>query len=270
MELLFLRQALVLAGTALAAYADIKTGLIFDRITYPMIALGVIFNLIEFDLNAFLVAGMVFAVGFALYYFGKIGGGDVKLFTGTALLMPFLNGTVFILSVLIVAGITAVVFLAVFYVMKYARKGIDWKFNSAGIRKSIFLGVVLVVYFYFLVSAGIAPISYAVALGIPMVFALAFLALERGIRKEFFLEEVKIGELEEDDILASDFLKEEEANKINAGMKGVIDKKLQERIKALGFNKVKVYRNLPKFAPFVFLGVVASIAWPEVLNAFLM
>ena len=45
--LLLLRQAIVLIGTLAGGYTDAKTGLILDRITYPMIALGILLSLVE-------------------------------------------------------------------------------------------------------------------------------------------------------------------------------------------------------------------------------
>ncbi len=98
------RYLIVIAGTAISACTDIKTGLILDKITYPMLALGVLFSaadvLLEQSFTQLLVPLAVFAFGFALYYLGKLGGGDVKIFTAMALLLPFYRGEPFILNVL--------------------------------------------------------------------------------------------------------------------------------------------------------------------------
>ena len=125
-DLLLLRQAILLAGCGTAAFTDARTGLILDRITYPMIALGILLNLWEWELAGLALGAGVFAIGYAVYYMGKLGGGDVKLFTGIAFLLPFFDGKVFLLNALFAASILAVVFYSAYYVSRYARKGIDW------------------------------------------------------------------------------------------------------------------------------------------------
>lgn len=270
MSLLLLREAAVLIGSGIGAYTDFKTGLIPDKITYSMVVLGVLLNIIEFEFNAFALAAIVFVAGYFLYYAGKLGGGDVKLFTGIALLMPFMNGFPFLLTALFVGAIIAVLFLSSYYVIKYARVGIDFSENRQGFIRSGLLGIVVAAYFFVAVSYEIFPINYVFVLGIPLFSALVFIAFERGIRKNFFLQKVKLNELEEDDLIAYDFLKPELRDKINLKIKGIIDGKLKNELEGLGVKEILVYRNLPKFAPFVFMGVAAAIAYPDLLMLFIL
>lgn len=264
MEFLALREAAVLAGSALGAYTDAKGGIIPDKITYPMVALGVLLAIYELDLLAFVFAGVVFAAGYALYYAGKIGGGDVKLLSGIALLMPLFHGSVFVLSVIFVAAVLSVLWLAAYYVTGYARRGINLRENREGIIKAGILGVFVCAYFWLILGYGLAPISYVFALGVPIVAALAFLAFERGIRREFFLEKVSLENLEEDDIIALDFMDRKTSAKVGFGLKGVIGEKEKKKLAQLKLGEVPVYRNLPRFAPFVFLGVLVVLLKPEI------
>lgn len=80
-----------------ASYTDLKSGIIQNKLTYSLIGLGIILNAVyAFMINDiwFIIIGILFtAVIFALgYIFWKLGawaGGDVKLFTALAALLPF-------------------------------------------------------------------------------------------------------------------------------------------------------------------------------------
>ncbi|OEC84884.1 MULTISPECIES: A24 family peptidase C-terminal domain-containing protein [Methanobacterium] len=80
-----------------ASYTDLKSGIIQNKLTFSLIGLGIILNAVyAFMINDiwFIVTGVIFtAVIFALgYIFWKLGawaGGDVKLFTALAALLPF-------------------------------------------------------------------------------------------------------------------------------------------------------------------------------------
>jgi Flp pilus assembly protein protease CpaA len=264
-DLLLLREIIVVCAVAAAAYTDYKTGLIYDWITYPLIAIGLLLNLFEFSIAAYLLAGIIFVAGYALYYTGKIGGGDVKLFTGISIVLPFLNNRIFIFDVIVAAAVVAVIFLSAYYVLKYARIGIKFKENKKGIVRSGILGIGILVYFAFLLQTGIAAVQTIVLFGITMLFALVFLALENGIRKNFFLERVNVEELEEDELIAADELDATTKQKIGIGVKGIADDEVLSKIKESGITMVPVYRNLPKFAPFVLVGCVTVVVFGNAL-----
>ncbi len=264
-ETIFLREAITVIGTALAAYTDTKTGLIFDEITYPMIALGILFNLVEQNISGLILAAVVFVIGYALYFGGKIGGGDIKLFFAIALLVPFTGNSVFILNVIFVSGITSIVAMSVYYFLKYAKKGISIQENKKGITRAAILSLALLAYFYFGLSTKLLSTNFALIIGIPLAFSLIFVALEKGIKKNFFLAEVSLSELDEDDLIASEFLDEKTKKEISLKFKGIIDEKLKKRLAELKIAKIAVYRNLPKFAPFILIGVIVSIFFPNAL-----
>ncbi len=265
-ETLILREAIAVIGSALAAKSDIKTGLIFDEVTYPMILLGALFNAAEFNLMAFLVAGTVFAAGYAMYVGGKIGGGDVKLFTGLALLVPFLGNNVFVVNVFVISGFAAIFYFSVYYLLKYAKKGINFEENKKSTKKAAVLALILAAYMYFGLSSGLFSQKFAAIIGVFGFCAIIFVALEKGIKKEFFLKKIRLEELEEDDIIALEFLDEKTSKGLSLNFKGIVDQKTGQKLKELKQTHVSVYRNLPKFAPFVLLGVVAAIIFPDIFS----
>ena len=83
------------------------------------------------------------------------------------------------------------------YLPRYARKGIDWKENRKGLQKGLLLAAVITAYFGFLWGLGRFTWVQGLWLGVPLALAMAFTALENGIRREFFLTHVKVAELEE-------------------------------------------------------------------------
>ena len=80
-----------------ASYSDLKDGIIKNKLTFPLIAIGIILNalyiLTTSDVWLFVkcivVTAVVFVLGYIFWKMGAWAGGDVKLFTGLAALIPF-------------------------------------------------------------------------------------------------------------------------------------------------------------------------------------
>ena len=262
-DLFLVRLAAVILASGIAAYTDYKTGLIYDYITYPLIGLGILLNL--FDANPFYslaVGAVVFAVGLLLYYLGKLGGGDVKLFTGLALTLPFYGSSVFVVSALFFAAVTAVVFFGLYYFLKYWRQGIDVKENLPGIKRASMLAAFVGVYFVFMHSLGWISQGFFLML-IPLLIALLFLAFERGIRRHFFLKSVPLQELDQDELIAWEFLSDDLRQALDLKVKRIIGEKEKAKLKELGHREVLVYRELPRFGPFILAGVLLALLMPD-------
>lgn len=263
--LIFKEIAVILAGI-LAALTDLRTGEIPDWITYPLIAFGIIAGLLEANWLGLGIGALVFGIGYLLYYGGKIGGGDVKLFTGLAFAMPFYNGVVFILPVLLYSALTAVVFLSVYYTVKLVRlKKLDLKENRQGIFNAAIIGIALIAYFWIMLNSGFFQMQNALVLAVPMAFALVFMALEKSIRKSFFAKSAKVKDLEEDELIAWDLLPEKTKKLLDLKFKRIIDEKLKAELRKAKISEIMVYRNLPRFAPFILAGIVLTILRPELV-----
>lgn len=265
-----LRYLIVLIGTALATVTDVKSGLILDKITYPMIALGIFFTGLDLFftknfLQLFIPVG-VFSLGYALYYLGKLGGGDVKIFTAMSLLLPYFKGEPFILNVLLIAALSSVTVISLYFLIKYFRKGINVKENRKEMLKSFLLGLALLLYFLLLHQFGLLELTHVLILFFPLSLALLFLAFQKGIKRNFFLKFVSPSELEEDEIIAKEFLKKDLLQGSGLSIKGILEKENAQRLTALGIEKIPVYRSLPPFAPFLLLGVIISFFYPGLFS----
>lgn len=80
-----------------ASYSDLKRGIIPNKLTFPLIGLGLILNgfyafmigEIWYIIICAVVTGIIFALGYLFWKMGAWAGGDVKLFTALAALLPF-------------------------------------------------------------------------------------------------------------------------------------------------------------------------------------
>jgi len=88
---------IALVASLYAAYTDLKKGIIPNRLTFPLIGLGILLDAIFsyqigdllFFVYALIFTGIIFILGYTLWRLGAWAGGDVKLFTGLAALLPF-------------------------------------------------------------------------------------------------------------------------------------------------------------------------------------
>jgi len=257
-----IQEAVLLIGTIIGGVTDAKTGYIYDWITLPMLAIGLIFSIFLQQWNNLVLAGIVFFSLYFLYKTGKIGGGDVKLFTAITLLNPT-NNVFFLFTGIIIACASAIIFYATFYTIKYAKIGINIKENIKDIKKAIILAILLLVYFTALIQLNLMPLLNAIPIIITSGFGLVFIALQEGMKKNFFEKKIKLNEIEDDEVIAEG----RNSKKILDLLKG---KKLvgEKEKKLLKLNKIKeiiVLRELPPFGPFIALGVIIATINPNLI-----
>ncbi|KXB05699.1 hypothetical protein AKJ50_00240 [candidate division MSBL1 archaeon SCGC-AAA382A13] len=92
----FVPVVFALVGSCVAVFTDLRERIIPNRLTYPLIVVGIGFHLVvgfyrgEFVLAFFGVfgAGLAFSLGYFMYLTGGWAGGDVKLFTAFGALLP--------------------------------------------------------------------------------------------------------------------------------------------------------------------------------------
>ncbi|MCX8189679.1 MAG: A24 family peptidase [Candidatus Diapherotrites archaeon] len=265
------RFGIILLCALISTYTDIKKGLIYDKVTYPMIALGAFFVTADIILGESLIIifipALVFAFTYVLYYAGKLGGGDVKFLLGLSLLLPFYKGKIFVLSVVLIASLTSAFVIPLKSIIKVflSKNKKKIKLDKESF-KALALGIFVVAYLYFLYFVLNAISLFALlAISLPLFFSLIFIAFKSQIQKELFLQWVNINQLDEDEIVAKEYL-EKDALQLLGSFKGVISEKEKELLKKKGIKKVPVYRNLPPFAPFLLFGILVSWIFPSFLD----
>lgn len=245
MDLFILKLVIVLIATGISAYTDFKTGYIYDWLTYPFIAIGLVFTFVEGTyVMGLLFAALIFLFGILLYYKGKIGGGDIKLFAGLALYFPVYNGYPFVLIVLFVSAFIALLIYGTIY-LYYLIRNPPKQFY---IYLTIFILISVIITILFRTN-----IYFSIVLFYFMIISLISLTFKDIITKANYKEEISVKELLDDDLADLTFM--------NKGEMVPLDKKLFEEIKSKlkETDKIVVYRNLPIFGPFIFLGIILTM-----------
>ncbi|MGO9388083.1 MAG: A24 family peptidase C-terminal domain-containing protein [Methanobacterium sp.] len=86
-----------IAACIYASYSDLRWGIIPNKLTFPLIGVGILLNGIYYIttgnllllLGTLIVTLLVFLFGYLFWKMGAWAGGDVKLFTALAALIPF-------------------------------------------------------------------------------------------------------------------------------------------------------------------------------------
>lgn len=259
--LIILQQIVLILGTLISGIVDAKTGYIYDKITYPMIIIGLILSLIQLQWFNIISGVAIFVILFFIYKFGGIGGGDVKLFTGIALLNP-INEINFLITLILFASITSILFYSIFYTIKYIRKFGIKEIEKKEFYKGIFLIILFISYFYLIYISGLVSELFLVLFVIPFTFAGVYLIFQKEISKKFFEKEIKLENIEEDEIISQN--NNEKILKLLKGKKLIEEKE----IKLLKKNKIKeiiIMSNLPKFGPFIFIGTLFATIIPNII-----
>ena len=80
-----------------ASYSDLKHGIIPNKLTFPLIGIGIVLNgfyalqtgNLWIIIGCLIITGVIFVLGYLFWKLGAWAGGDVKLFTALAALLPF-------------------------------------------------------------------------------------------------------------------------------------------------------------------------------------
>lgn len=261
-----IRIILLLVAVALAAYTDYKTGYIYDWISLPLIAIGLIINIFTYPFKTLipiiLIAVGIYLFGYFAYYFGKIGGGDIKLFIGIHLILPYLNNQLFIFWVIIVSSLLSVMFVSISYAIKLNKKiKINKKLlkkKKSKIFKSMILFLVFLVFVIFATSTGDMPTIVYITIP-PMFFGCIIIIFEDEIKRHIYLKQKPISKLEEGDVFASEFAKKELITKLKLGKRTVLEKEDIARAKSLKLKALPIFDNLPRFGIYILFGVLCVL-----------
>lgn len=256
-----IQTIILIIGTLASSITDAKTGYIYDWITYPMIIFGIIFSFLQNYFFNISTAIIIFIILFITYKFGKIGGGDVKLFTAIVLLNPF-NNLEFIMSLFLISAISAMLFYSIYYITKYILKKSFNNIKKESLLKGTALIIFTLIYLFYMHSNNFINNLFLLFLGIPLITIGLYVIFQENIEKEFFEKKLNINNLDEDEILSK--------NNSEKIFKLINNKIFIEKneIKILKKNKIKnliVMRNLPKFGPFIFIGTLFAIYLPELI-----
>jgi hypothetical protein len=294
-ELEFLGLLVAVLGTGIGAYIDMKTSYIPDSVTFPMIIIGIVLLPMIYEwgmaLNYYLVAAAVFGIGLLFYFFGQLGGGDVKLLTAIALLVPgypgvllnpigfgffyknifglevFLPPYPFVGSVFFIAAITSVVFISVNYLIKLFRDRKEIK----DFERKFMIGIGVAVVLNMLILWWMTVSEKMWILVFPFTLGSIVYVFKDDIMRKYVAIDKRVEELTEDDVIAAELMDDATKQKLGLSLrKTFLFSSQVENLKKLAkknkVEKVKVSEYLPRFGPFIFLSLLVNLV---VVDAFL-
>lgn len=264
-------------GTAIGSYIDFKTTYIPDKVTYTMIAIGAVTLFFSWPFNDFLlfsgIAVAVFVFGLIMYTLGQLGGGDVKLFTALALLLPsyprvfsnYFNLTVtvapypFLVSIFFIASILGMLFVSSRYIIKLIRDRHKIKnFNRTALTGVVY-DVLLLPIFY--IWQTFNPNMLFIA--IPMLFGGFALAFKKDILEQYVVMKKLVSKLNDDDVIALELMDEKTKKKLGLSTRKTLFemelKQIKANAKKHNIKQVLVSEYLPVFGPFIFISLVLNL-----------
>ncbi len=275
--LTLLSYLIAVVGTGLSAYFDLKTTYIPDEITHSMIVLGVLLLFIRFNPTSALIylgiAVTVFVLGFLVYTLGQLGGGDVKLYTALALLVPTFD-TVFkfpsppyppIVSIFFTSAVFGSFFISLRYLAKIIadRKKIKNFNKKILVSLTVFSVMLALAYAFLVVSPGFSIILVMISVG-----ALIY-PFNKDVMHMYAMEYKEVSKLTEDDIIAVDKLDKETAKCLGLSVRKTYLsfelEKIKKRAKKCGVDVIPVYENLPTFGAYIFIGLLFTILFGDMI-----
>ena len=274
MEFELARAAAMVLFLAAASYFDL-----FNKknvpvaIPYAMVAVGFILNLLSFDANLILTSSAaalaVFAIGYLVYRTGQIGGADVLIFAGIALLLPESPAALlpqaatisplfsypFIVPVFLISGFLAIIGLSLKYVPKVASGLAQGKVairpQSALTSAIIVISYLAVIYFFS--QAGIIVPAQS-ALLLLLVLLAGFLTAFKDYISSTMVEWVPLGGIDEEDVIALHSLDPMLVSRLK--LQPVLTPPELAKLKKSKLKKFPIYKGMPPFLPYILLAVL--------------
>lgn len=275
-DLLFIKMFILLVASGIGAWTDYKTGYIYNWITFPLIIIGFLFLIFEsflynalgymYFLKVLFYTAIIYGVGYLFYYFGKLGGGDVKLFLGLNLLVPYVNGQLLIIWVLIISSLFSVLIVSIKYLFILSRK-ISLKKLVVILKNrisKILIYLLIFLMFVYLLSHTVKILSLSklyLLLLLPIFLGLTSVIMEPEVKKYIYLRNKPLRKVEEGDVICFESLSKKIALKLNMKNRSVIEEKDLLIIKNLDVKSLPIYDNLPRFGPYIFIGVIVSFLY---------
>ncbi|MEM4389474.1 MAG: prepilin peptidase [Candidatus Micrarchaeia archaeon] len=277
MELELLRVAIAVLGTAAAAAFDVFNNRnVPNWLTYAFVGLGLAINLVfepALLASALLPSAIIFLFGWLLWQDGQIGGADVLILAGLALLLPqaptlFLekptlpSGMPFVVSIFVLSGI---VFLVAFTlrsipaVVRAVGRG-EAKVSHAGLAYA--LALLLLVWFFVMAGFGLTQ-HYIVFLIVVMACAAFVLAFKETIT-DSLIERVPLSSIEEEDILAIDRMDPDIVRRWR--LRRLLTREELAKLKKTRLKEFPVLKRLPTFLPWVLIALLISLRYGDFLS----
>lgn len=253
---------------------------------YFTLGYGFVLTVLYFNMSEILVSSaialIVLGIGYVIYKAGQIGAADIIELAAISMMLPlqqapFLFGSAsqfglpFILSVMVAAGMSAMIIVPAYYLPKAKRlfrKPLTAFIDKKGAFKAIVIIVPYLALALFLdLEASINAVGLTMLLA--MMFGSSLLMLFEKPITDSMVELVTMDKCDEGDIIAFNLMKKSEIDSIRKRVKifdRLVTKELMAEMKAKRVkDKLPVYRNALPFAVPIFIGVALSILFGNII-----
>lgn len=266
-----LRIAVAFIGLVAASYYDIfNRRIVPDRLLYAFFLVSVAVNLVFFDaslvLYTLVIALFLFVFGYGMYVLGQMGGADVLAMLALVLLLPIHPSFVpvypnypFILSVFVFA----ITLFTLYTLIHFIPKLIQQRAQADSRYFLLFLPFGAVLYLLLNLPIGV-PLSsmYLLLFSIAMIGSIFYWAYKTPVLR-LLSRELPLQEVEEDDLLALEFMDPKLVWKYN--LRRLANKEEIDRLRQLRIARVWVFTGLPPFLPFLLLGFIFALFFSPML-----
>ena len=265
-----LRVIVAVLVTAYLAWEDHQTSFMNEHLLYAFVIGGLVWDVLFLPFAslwpAVLVAAIIGGVGYFSYRSGQFGGGDVLLLAGMALWLPvspFVSVPVFwpfVLSVFLAASLLASVGSGMWYAGLLRAAG-----KFPGKKGGWFvLGFFAVIAVSVWMPFGPLGKGLIALLGVPSVFYLVY---RQDVVDYAVIVPQTTRQILDEDVLALEKLPEKDVERF--GLERVLTVAALKKLKKfMAFRKhktVPIYRNLPRFGPYLLAGLLLSLAVGDVV-----
>jgi hypothetical protein len=252
-----------------------------DIFAYSTLAYAVVLSLLYLNilaLEGIALALVIIGIGYLVYKAGQIGAADIIEFAAIAMILPIqplpwfssinqLN-LPFIFSVLVGTGIAALIIVPLYYIPISMSSKKPLKVSSKSLLKGL---LVLVAYMLFIafITFTLNPSIYAIAMLFVVGIASSIIVIFEDRITGAMVEYVDVSKFEYGDIIAFNLMDYNEIKKTKKVVKGfdrLVTPKLITEMKKKGIRKkFPVYKHAIPLALAIFIGVIASLAFGNVL-----
>ncbi|MEM2137760.1 MAG: prepilin peptidase [Candidatus Anstonellaceae archaeon] len=280
-----MRIAAALVFTAIAAYFDaFNKKWVPNYVVYCFLATAFVLNLVYFEAETFKLAlgsaAVIFAISFALYKLGQLGGADAYVLTAISLSVPYLPQPIlsaaqqppypFILSVLAPTGFAFILHMLLRFI-PYISKKISHgqvKFGISKLFGPALLTAAFAVFLSVMLSFPVALPQFYLGILSFLFLALIFFSLFKDEIKASMVEMVPTGKLQAEDVLALEQMDASLVKKFR--LSALISEKTIAALRKSKLKKVPVYTGMPFFLPYLFFGLLVTILFGDVLSLLLI
>ena len=274
------RIALAVIFTAAMAHYDLfNKKWVPNTLIYAFAILAVAINFVFYDpavtWPALAFGAIVFALCYVLYRMGQLGGADAYALGSIAAAVPYLPVPLlsqqpsapypFILSVLAPTGLAFILHMAFRFAPYVARRFAAGKIRFT-IEKAAGPALLAFSFAAFLYAISSLPLSFPPAYFAILLFlaaALIFFSLFKSEIKDSMVELVPVRKLQEEDVLALE--------KMNKGLvarmklRALLTAKSIALLKKSRMKSAPVYTGMPFFLPYLFLGLLFTVLFGDML-----